>query len=86
MNKKILKNTKATSPVSVMSDEGSLVNDVLEEDSEIEERILNFKHILLYFKQILDKTSLEDMGQTDVSLDEDFKNLQRKLEQKNTSN
>ena len=69
-----------------MSDEESLVNDVLEEDSEIRERMLNFKHILLHFKQILDKALLEDMGQTGVSLDEDLKNLQRELEKKNVSN
>lgn len=60
-----------------MSDEESLVNDVLEEDSEIRERMLNFKHILLHFKQILDKALLED-----ISSDEDLKNLQRELEKK----
>lgn len=86
MNEKKLGNTKTASPASVMSDEGSLTNDVLKEDLEIKERILNLKHILLNFKQILDKALLEDMGQTGVSLNEDLKNLQRELEKKNVSN
>lgn len=88
MNKKKLKSTKAAAPVSVTLDEEFLVDDVLEEDSEVIERMLNFKHILLKFKQILDEALLEveDVKQTDVLLDEDLKNLQRELEQKNASN
>ena len=70
MNKKKLKSTKAAAPVSVTLDEEFLVDDVLEEDSEVIERMLNFKHILLKFKQILDEALLEveDVKQTDVLL------------------
>lgn len=60
---------------------GMLTYLSLLEDLEIRERILNFKHILLHFKQILDKALLEG-----VSSDEDLKDLQRELEQKNVSN
>ena len=60
---------------------GMLTYLSLLEDLEIRERILNFKHILLHFKQILDKALLEG-----VSSDKDLKDLQRELEQKNVSN
>ena len=88
MNKKELKSTKAAAPVSVTLDEKFLVDNVLEEDSEVIKRMLNFKHILLKFKQILDEALLEveNVKQTDVLLDEDLKNLQRELEQKNSIN
>ena len=76
-NEKELENTKAAASVLVIPDEEFLVNNVLKEDSEVKERLLNFKYILLNFKQILDKALLEG-----ISSDEDLKNLQRELEKK----